>query len=141
MDKKYAEALRVLERANLDIVNIMNEADYKTNENAILFHSLENWARASTSAIADIKYFQRPTTEGWLRESDNGKFFIESNDGKKSYDLSCGDSLELYQEGEWHVGRVEHRTTEIGKGYYFYGCDSRPFLHQGMKVRKRVTFD
>lgn len=138
MDKNYLKALEVLEKAKRDIEKIMDVADYKSKENTMIFHALENWITSSDDVIRDINYLRQPTKEGQLLEGPAGKFFVVYDDGKESHDLSCGEALELYQGDEWHIGRVEHRTSDDGKGYYFYGLDSRLFLHRGMRVRRRI---
>jgi len=87
-----------------------------------------------TSVEDEFKYLNSPTKEGVLQEDqDAGKYYIAFDDGSPSCNLSCGSTLELYDD-DWIIGRVEAKDGE----YYFYGGD-RPHLFRGMKVRKRIN--
>lgn len=86
--------------------------------------------------ISKIRYYSLPTKKGILEIDDMfGKYYVRYDDGKESNDLSCGTSLEIYDEDweEWIAGRVEHDGE-----YYFYGHKDKPRLYVGMKVRKRI---
>ena len=125
-----SEAERKLEDLMLDIENEIGELESKEFRTVV-----SNLIEKMEIALDDITYFQMPTKEGKLVfDQKREKYHIVFKDGEEGYPLSCGNTLEDFLEGEWVVGRVEHRYG----GYYFTG-GYRPFLGGSMKVRKRVT--
>lgn len=82
---------------------------------------------------AQIEYLMLPAREGELSHNLRGRYYIRFEDGEMSNDLTSGHPVEVFLDGEWNVGRVEHRDGS----YYFYGGD-RPFLADGMRARIRI---
>lgn len=133
MDKNYLKAKEIIDNARGDLNNIFVKAECKGVENEAAYRLLENIIEKLEDIAKGIKYLGSPTKEGILVEDSNGKYFIEYDDGSKSYNLSCGNTLELLYNDEWQIGRVEAKDGE----YYFYG-EGIPFLHNGMRARKRI---
>ena len=77
-----------------------------------------------------IKYFNKTSIIGYLKELPNGRFEIEN------YELSCNSPLEIYSEeyDDWFLGRVEYKDK------YYFCCDEldNPLLSNGIKVKIRV---
>ena len=135
LDRAFVKAESEIWNAKRNLKKILDEVEgVRGLENHEAYVLLDNLVERLEDAERELVYLQKPTKEGTLIEDgDTGKFFISYNDGSKSYLLSCGNGLELFYDDEWHIGRVEAKD---GK-YYFYGED-RPFLHTGMRARKRV---
>ncbi len=135
MDNNYIKAESIINNASYELKKIFEKADYKGTENREAYNTLEQLIERLEDAEKYIRYLATPTQEGVLKEHTGvGKFYIVYDNGEESHLLSCGNTLEIYIEDEWHIGRVE--ATD-GK-YYFYG-EGRPFLYTGMRARKRIT--
>jgi hypothetical protein len=62
---------------------------------------------------------------------DNGKYAIDD----ENY-FSCGYPIEVYNKGQWQIGKVEY-SNKYG-GYYFYNHDGENTpLKEGLRVRTR----
>jgi len=135
LNKAFARAESEIWTLKGNLKKIIDEVEgIRGLENHEAYIVLDNLVEKLEDAERELTYLQKSTKEGTLIEdSSTGKFFIEYNDGSKGYSLSCGNSLELFYDDEWHIGRVEARDSK----YYFYG-ENTPFLYTGMRVRKRI---
>ena len=108
-------------------------------ENQKAYRIIENLLEKTLDAEETIKRLSLQAIEGKLEEQSHGKFRLITNNGNSiGYELSCGSYLEVFSFGEWYVGRVEHKTTNGKKGYYFCNNDlEHPFLYTGMVARVR----
>ena len=135
MDKRYVTAESIINKAAYELNKIYDSATTNTQEDREAYRAIETLLEALRDTEREIQYLSSPTKEGQLQEQSNGKFAIEYMDGTESDDLSCGSSLEIYdQEEGWLFGRVEAKDGQ----YYFWG-EGRPFLYTGMRARKRIT--
>jgi hypothetical protein len=140
MFAKYLRDISALSEKLDEFLDNASGSDERTMEEDEIHTALWKAAEALRDAKHDIKHFSKPAKEGRLQDAGYGKFEILYKNKEVSYPLSCGVSLEVYLvedfvndiEAGWYAGRVEHRDG----GYYFYG-KGKPFLHVGMKVRKR----
>lgn len=133
MDSNYFRVLDKVRALHSELESILNKAAYKTLEDNEGYRAVEHLLEELQDTKWTIEHFSKPVEEGLLHQGSNGRFSINDNE------LTCGHSLELYdeEEGEWLAGRVEHTTRDGQKGYYFYG-DIKLFLHEGMRARIRV---
>lgn len=137
MDANYNRAREIIRHTHARLTEIINESNYQGLENAEACRTLESLMEELENAEQTLSYLRQPVREGVLElEPTQDRYFIAYDDGKESYTLTCGESLEALIDGEWEIGRVEYGTREGIKGYYFYG-DSKPLLFRGMRVRKR----
>ena len=135
MEQGYILAESIISKAAYELNKIYDSAGVKSPEDTEAYRAIEKALYALRDTEQELRYLSSPTKEGQLQEQSNGKFAIEYTDGTESEDLSCGSSLEIYdQEEGWQFGRVEAKDGQ----YYFWG-DSRPFLYTGMRARKRIT--
>lgn len=133
LNEKYIEAIGILEESRKAIEEILESSPGTDGtENREAYFLLEDMAERLSSARDYLDYLTAPAKEGVLRESESGKFYVEFTDGTESHLLSCGNSLELFVDDEWIISRVEAKN---GKYYFFAG--DKPYLCEGMKVRKR----
>lgn len=135
MKVEYTKAQDIINKARLQLQKILDGIqDNKTVEDHEAYSNLDNIIDKLTISENEFEYLNSPTKEGFLLlDNDTDKYFINYSDGLESSLLSCGSTLEIFNDGEWIIGRVEARD---GK-YYFYGLD-KPFLFVGLKVRKRI---
>lgn len=140
MYTKYLSEISVLAK-KLD--NVLDEiptcSEHETMEETEIRHSISKAAESLNDAKSNIKHFSKGTREGYLKKNSQGKFYIQFANGEESYDLSCGNSIEVHLventekhiEKGWYPGRVEYSNE-----YYFYG-PGNPILHTYMRVRIR----
>lgn len=107
-----------------------------TMEEEEIRYALDNALDKLLDAKRAIEYYTKPTKEGVLIENSSGKFQIMFDEGGKSYEFSCSYPIELYIDGIWISGHVEHTSINSESGYYFYGAN-KPFLREGMRARIR----
>jgi hypothetical protein len=94
---------------------------------------LENIIENTEVFTSKIKHYSKDTQEGYLYINSNDRYEL------KGKELTCGYSIEVYNEEwqEWNAGRIEH-SSSYG-GYYFYNYDEDSFaLSDGMKARIRI---
>lgn len=138
MDSQYTEAYRIIRSARLKLNRIIKTAPYKTFEDAEANNELEDLLGRLELAERTLTYLSKEPKEGVLElEPTQDRYFIVYSDGTESDTLHAGAGIEAYYNDEWQIGRVEHRTAEVGGGYYFYG-PGRPSLYRGMRVRSRL---
>lgn len=116
------------------------EAEPRSFEDAAAYNIVENIIESLDKAIDRLKRYSLPTIEGKLIEDkERNKFELVRDNGKGlGWFFSCGDYLEVFNDGEWYSGNVEHTTRNDYTGYYFYNSDlQHPFLYEGMRVRIR----
>lgn len=132
MDINYLNARDKIHFLKKDLEKIQGKADYEGMENSECCTILERLIEELENAERSIEYYSKPVKEGRLIKLSNGRFEL------CNIELTCGSSLEIYddEEKEWVHGRVEHTRSDGQEGYYFYG-GNKPFLHEGMKARKR----
>lgn len=145
MNNSYRKALSKLEIAKSDIESLWNEGQKSNNksfEDKQANRILENIIEEIDTSAYKLKRFTMPVIEGTLREADNGKFELYDDNGKYVTYFSCGSPIECYlyddyeESNVWYPGRVEHKSENGVKGYYFVGPDN-PYLYNGMKARIR----
>jgi len=137
MHSNFLKAQTLINKLKNELKQLSDIENLKGLENLEAYQLVDHLIDELSGAEGTLSYLNKPTKEGTLQESSDGKFFIAFKDGSESYGLGCGHSLELYSDDEWLIGRVEHRKTSDQEGYYFYG-DYKPFLYSGMRVRLRV---
>ena len=137
MHSNFFKAQSLINKLKSELKQLSDIENLKGLENLEAYSSIDHLIDELSAAERTLSYLNMPTKEGTLQESSDGKFFIVFTDGSESYSLGCGHSLELYSDGEWLIGRVEHRRTTGQDGYYFYG-DQKPFLYSGMRARLRA---
>jgi hypothetical protein len=139
LDKKYIAALDIISKAKSELQEIVDRgAPTDTFEDHEAYYELQNLLDKLTDSKADLEYLNTPAKEGVLAEDKrNGIFYIRYDDGTDSYHFKSECAIEAYIDGEWFWGRVEHKTVDDKKGYYFFGHPDEPFLYDGMRVRKR----
>ncbi len=116
-------------RAARDCINSAVNKDADELVTSILYGLIDDLDKAEDEII----YLQAPTKEGRLDKNNRGRFFIQFDDGEEGHDLTCGNALEILNNEEWIIGRVEHN----GNAYYFYG-PGKPELAIGMRSRIRI---
>lgn len=144
MDINYLKALDKLSFSKAEIERLWEEAQKqgKSFEDKQAYNILENIIGEMEAAVDRLKRYSLPTIEGKLREMDNGKFELLDDSGKYITYFSCGSMIECYcydeyeEENRWFSGRVEYKSENDQRGYYFSGAD-RPFLYTGMRARIR----
>lgn len=139
MDRLYLNAREIVDLAKIKLESIGEQVDIEGLENNTAYFSLLNLVDKLEDFSYEINYLSSPFKEGILRATDHGKFYIFYDDETESYPLSCSSSLEVLVDDLWQIGRVEYRSEDDYEGYYFYGED-KPFLHSGMRVRKRIDW-
>jgi len=143
MNNNYLKAMDKLSFAKSDIEKLFEEAQKakeRSFEDRAAYNIIENIIERLDTAIDRLKRYSLPTIEGRLIEDrDRSKFELVRDNGKGlGWFFSCGDYLEVFDDGEWYSGRVEHTTKNDYTGYYFYNSDlEHPFLYEGMRVRIR----
>lgn len=139
MDSSYSTAYKIIQSTRIKLNEIMKAAPYKGFENAEANNELEDLIAHLEMAERTLSYLSVTPREGQLEyDPTQERYYIAYDDGTESGTLHAGDGLEAFVNDEWHIGRVEHRTAEVGGGYYFYG-PGRPSLQMGMRVRSRIT--
>lgn len=143
MNNEFIKANYLVSDLNYKLKAIFDDLDenYHTNINSLederAYDKLEYLIDAIDDFERDIKYLSSDDKEGFLKLHYSNKFYIVYDDNTESELLSCGHSLEILVDDEWHIGRVEYSWEINNKGYYYYGLDN-PLLYEGMRVRKRV---
>lgn len=136
MNNAYEEAQRIIDDTKIQLGELLDVFSVKTSEDEELYDILSHIIGRLTSASSSINYLNSPVKEGILQlDNSSKKYYIIHENGETSALLSCGNSLEIYCDDNWVIGRVE--ATLKGE-YYFYGSD-KPLLFSGMKVRKRIV--
>ena len=144
-DENYLKAEDTINQARCRLQKLLDNSSTKGLENREAYKEIETLLEHLEDAEKSLEYLSKPTKEGRLIEAEGGKYYIAYDDGTESYNLSCGNNVEVYlqedleeevEEG-WHIGRVEHKSKNGQEGYYFYGAN-KPFLYQGMRARKRI---
>jgi len=81
-----------------------------------------------------INYLMLERIEGKLRYESNDRYTLQPED----FEFHCGSSIEVYNDGEWHFGRVEYDHDPKSKCHGYYFCGSHNFaLKPGMKAAIR----
>lgn len=132
MDSNYLNALNKISSLKHELERNLEKAAVSTFEDQKACQSLEHLIEELHECEREIRHYSKPVEEGFIKENKNGRFSL--ND----YELTCGYSLEVWNEKyqEWNSGRVEHSDSK--GGYYFYSSDmEHPKLYEGMKARIR----
>lgn len=132
MRNEYISTFEKIKALELEITRqldtIVDDIDEENSlEEKIAFISLERLQEHLQYYNDTVEYLLKDTLEGLLKCDDTGKFYLENK-----Y-FSCGSSIELFIEDEWHIGAVEYDDVQ---GYYFKGAN-KPVLREGMKARIR----
>lgn len=133
MNREYIKISTMMENALIDINKIYDRSECEEFEDIKAYAATERLIDDIEVFIKNIKYYSKSTNEGNLKANDNDKYSINN------IELSCGHSLEVYNEEfqVWEIGRVEH-NSKYG-GYYFYSYDGEHTpLFDGMRARIRV---
>lgn len=139
LDGRFQRTLNSLETCKLKLEEQLKDLPKKESEDRRAYSFIEGFTERLESLMDELDYLSKDVKEGVLAEdTDEKRYYIEYTDGSKSYNLHCGYSLEIWDGEEWLYGSVEHRIDWDSKqqGYYFNG-GAKPFLFDGMKVRKR----
>jgi hypothetical protein len=134
--EKILDAEYLIRKTMKEIKKIIDTSGAKTKDDNLAIRQLEILVEKLEDVENELKYLKADAKEGVLfLNSVSKRFVIKYNDGTESYDLTCGSSLEVWDNEyeEWNIGRVEHSTE---KGYYFYQTKSK--LTEGMRVAKRL---
>lgn len=137
MNEKYQEAKETITRARKQLEEITREPEITNGsiEDREAYDTLQDLLDRLEESERALNYLGSATQEGTLiMDPARGKFYIGYYDGGQSYLLSCGSSLELFMNDQWHIGRVEANSAGV---YYFYG-EGRPELAHGMRARLRI---
>lgn len=132
MDTNYLKALDKITSLSNQLETLLNTAPCKTFEDKIAYRSVERVIEYLSDGQWTLEHYSKPVEEGYLHKKSNERFSLNDNE------LSCGYSLEVWneKENEWEAGRVEHTSD---KNYYFYNSDMNyPSLYDGMRVRIRI---
>lgn len=135
MKNEYLKAQGIIARAKADLNKLLDEVSgNQTMEDLEAYAILDNAIDKLGNAEFDLRYLNSPVKNGVLDEDgESGRYYIAYDDGSTGYNLTCGDSIELFSDDEWILGRIEAKDQK----YYFYGS-GQPFLYRGMRVRKRM---
>jgi hypothetical protein len=77
------------------------------------------------------------TMNGTLMGLSSGEYEIQYDNGGSSDPLSCGSSLEVYEDGHWLLGKLAYSNSK--GGYYIFNDKENPALYSTMKVKKIVS--
>lgn len=141
MNINYLKIIDNLSITKSDIEALLEGREAEQSfEDSAAYNIVENIIESLDKAIDRLKRYSLPTIEGKLIEDkERNKFELVRDNGKGlGWFFSCGDYLEVFNDGEWYSGNVEHTTRNDYTGYYFYNSDlQHPFLYEGMRVRIR----
>lgn len=125
---EFVELAGIINLAHERVMRMIDEIDDyedKTYDDQVFLQVANILVAAFEKVDKQISPYLPEYTTGYLIKQSNGRFIINDRE------LSCGSYLELYYNGNWISGRVEHSNR-----YYF--CNKfmdNPALEPGMKAR------
>ncbi len=132
LDEKYLELIKLIKEMKSKIEEDYKNAPGEGFENLQAFRIADYLKDELEEAIYDLEMLTRTTLEGSLVLNSQGRFNLDT---AENLYFTCGSPIEMFIEGEWHNGLVEHN----GESYYFYCYDKDDtVIEEGMKARIRV---
>jgi len=132
LNKKYLEVLNELKVFNEKNKNLLKTEPSNNFEDEKAYSIIEYITREIDEAAHELDHLTREVREGVLLLNSQGRYNLDT---MPEFYFTCGNIIEVYIDGQWQRGRVEHDN----KDYYFCnyeGCNLQFF--EGMQARVRV---